>query len=89
MPCCVIQQLRVHVAVKHEAAVKHQLLRTLIQPSASCRLGLGGKMEDLMDTSDFVSEADFLANAPTPAKPAGKEAPELLSDMSGCLPTTA
>lgn len=40
-------------------------------------------MEDLMDTSDFVSDADFLPNAPTPAKPSGKGAPELLSDMSG------
>ena len=40
-------------------------------------------MEDLMDTSDFVSDADFLPNAPLPTKPSGKGAPELLSDMSG------
>lgn len=49
----------------------------------ACRLGLGAKMEDLMDTSDLVSDADFLPNAPTPRKPSGRGAPELLSDMSG------
>lgn len=36
-----------------------------------------------MDTSELVSDADFLLSAPTPAKPSGKGAPELLSDMSG------
>lgn len=36
-----------------------------------------------MDTSDLVSDADFLPNAPMPTKPSGKGAPELLSDMSG------
>ena len=36
-----------------------------------------------MDTSDFVSDADFLPNAPASVKPSGKGAPELLSDMSG------
>ena len=40
-------------------------------------------MEDLMDTSDLVSDADFLPNAPMSTKPSGKGAPELLSDMSG------
>ena len=40
-------------------------------------------MEDLMDTSDLVSDADFLPNAPMPTKSSGKGAPELLSDMSG------
>ena len=38
-----------------------------------------------MDTSDLVSDADFLPNAPMPGKPSGKGAPELLSDMSGVL----
>ena len=42
-------------------------------------------MEDLMDTSEFVSDADFLPNTPMPAKPSGKGAPELLSDMSGAV----
>ena len=55
---------------------------------SACRLGLGGKMDDLMDTSDLVSDADFLPNASTPAKPTGKGAPELLSDMSGMIETT-
>ena len=53
----------------------------------ACRLGLGGKMEDLMDTSDIVSDADFLPNTPMPVKPSGKGAPELLSDMSGVVVT--
>ncbi len=48
-----------------------------------CRLGLKGKMEDLMDTSELISDADILPNVPSAAKPAGKGAPELLSDMSG------
>lgn len=42
-------------------------------------------MEDLMDTSDIVSDADFLPNTPMPLKPSGKGAPELLSDMSGVV----
>ena len=42
-------------------------------------------MEDLMDTSDFVSDADFLPNTPISAKPTGKGVPELLSDMSGAV----
>lgn len=40
-------------------------------------------MEDLMDTSELVSDADILPSAPTTVKPSGKGAPELLSDMSG------
>ncbi len=48
-----------------------------------CRLGLKGKMEDLMDTSELISDADILPSAPSAAKPAGKGAPELLSNMSG------
>ena len=44
-------------------------------------------MEDLMDTSDIVSDADFLPNTPMPVKPSGKGAPELLSDMSGVVVT--
>lgn len=48
-----------------------------------CRLGLKGKMEDLMDTSELISDADILPSIPSAAKPAGKGAPELLSSMSG------
>ncbi len=40
-------------------------------------------MEDLMDTSGLVSDADFLPNAASSTKLVGKGAPELLSDMSG------
>ncbi|KAA6421342.1 MAG: hypothetical protein FRX49_08620 [Trebouxia sp. A1-2] len=47
------------------------------------RLGLKGKMEDLMDTSELISDADILPSIPSAAKPAGKGAPELLSSMSG------
>lgn len=40
-------------------------------------------MEDLMDTSDLISDADFLPNSPASTKPVGKGASDLLSDMSG------
>ena len=40
-------------------------------------------MEDLMDTSELISDADILPSVPSAAKPAGKGAPELLSNMSG------
>ncbi len=36
-----------------------------------------------MDTSELISDADILPSAPSAAKPAGKGAPELLSNMSG------
>ena len=48
-----------------------------------CRLGLAGKMEELMDTSDLVSDADFLSIPQGPTQANGKGASDLLSDMSG------
>ena len=51
-----------------------------------CRLGLAGKMEELMDTSDLVSDADFLSTPQAPTQTNGKGASDLLSDMSG-VPT--
>jgi len=36
-----------------------------------------------MDTSELISDADILPSVSSAAKPAGKGAPELLSDMSG------
>ena len=63
----------------------HLVASALLNPCSPllCRLGLKGKMEDLMDTSELISDADILPNVPSAAKPAGKGAPELLSDMSG------
>ncbi len=63
----------------------HLVASTLLNPCSPllCRLGLKGKMEDLMDTSELISDADILPSVSSAAKPAGKGAPELLSSMSG------
>lgn len=51
------------------------------------RLGLDSQMKDLLNTEDMISDADFLPAAQASSKLAGKDAPDLLSNMSGtCQP---
>lgn len=51
------------------------------------RLGMGGKMDELMDTSDLIQDEDLLVGEPSSAvqaqKTASVEASELLSNMEG------
>ncbi|DBA67496.1 TPA: hypothetical protein ACH3X2_001776 [Trebouxia sp. C0005] len=87
--CQVLQQGTVLVAsggqeyemIVEEGTRAEQLAKQ--QRNLKQRLGLKGKMEDLMDTSELISDADILPSIPSAAKPAGKGAPELLSSMSG------
>lgn len=51
----------------------------------TARLGLDGQMDGLVNTDELISDADFLPGSHMSGNTAGKDAPELLSDMSGAL----
>ena len=49
----------------------------------SARLGLDGQMDDLVNTDEMIADVDFLPASHTSSKLAGRDAPDLLSNMSG------
>ena len=56
------------------------------------RLGMGGKMDEFVDTNDLIQDEDLLVGVPAPTpgqsrKEASTGATELLSNMEGAPPT--